>query len=419
MKEVNFDGLVGPTHNYAGLSFGNLASMKHRLHISNPKQAALQGLDKMKRVMDLGIIQGVLPPPERPAVAFLRSIGFTGSDAQVIEKAAKSAPTLLQAVSSASSMWRANSATTTPSCDSFDGRVHLTVANLSTQFHRSLEAQETLALFRFLFADPETFAIHPPLPFPDEGAANHIRFCLSYESKGTHLYVYGRDLYTQEAHLFPARQTRDASEAVARIHGGAAVFAQQNPILIDKGVFHNDVISCGNRETFLYHQEAFVNTEEVIKEIQKYCPVKPIKIELSVEEAVRSYFFNSQLLTLPDQTRLLLAPEECRELSLEWLPFPVDFINIRESMQNGGGPACLRLAIPLTKEEIGKIHQPIFLTQHLYVELKEWIEKHYRDRLAPEDLGDPALLEESREAIAALFKILKIKEFAPQPLSYL
>ena len=25
--EVNFDGLVGPTHNYAGLSYGNVASL--------------------------------------------------------------------------------------------------------------------------------------------------------------------------------------------------------------------------------------------------------------------------------------------------------------------------------------------------------------------------------------------------------
>lgn len=407
-EEVNFDGLVGPTHNYAGLAYGNLASMKHSLQVANPKQAALQGLEKMKRVMDLGIRQAVLPPPERPSIALLRSIGFTGDDSRILEQAAKTAPALLRAAASASSMWRANSATVTPSCDSRDGRVHLTIANLSAQFHRSLEAQETLALFRFLFSDTETFAIHPPLPFPDEGAANHIRFCRSYEAKGTHLYVYGRELYSKETRLFPARQTREACEAIARRHGGTAVFAQQNPAFIDKGVFHNDVISCGNRDVFIYHEEAFVNTEGVIREIQKHCPVRPIKIEIPIEEVISSYLFNSQLLTLPDQTRLLLAPEECRRLSLEWLPFPVEFVDIRQSMQNGGGPACLRLALPLTEDEIKKIHQPIFLTQSLYEELKSWIEKHYRDRLAPMDLSDPALLRESREALEALRAILTL-----------
>lgn len=408
MKEVNFDGLVGPTHNYGGLSYGNLASMKHSQHISNPRQAALQGLEKMKRVMDLGIPQAVLPPPERPSIGFLRSAGFTGNDAEVIGKAAKSAPALLRAASSASSMWRANSATATPSCDSIDGRVHLTVANLSSQFHRSLEAQETLKLFRFLFNDPEVFAIHPPLPFSDEGAANHIRFCRSFESKGIHLYVYGRGLFTQEPHLFPARQTREACEAIARMHGGMAVFAQQNPELIDKGAFHNDVISCGNRDVFLYHEKAFVDTKAVIGEIQKHCPIQPIKAEIQVDEAIRSYLFNSQLLTLPNQTRLLLAPEECRDLHLAWLPFPVEFVDIRQSMQNGGGPACLRLAIPLTEKEIEKIHQPIFLSRDLYVTLKNWIEIHYRDRMAPEDLGDPALLQESRIALGALNQILNL-----------
>ena len=29
--EINFDGLVGPTHHYAGLSFGNEASTKTKI----------------------------------------------------------------------------------------------------------------------------------------------------------------------------------------------------------------------------------------------------------------------------------------------------------------------------------------------------------------------------------------------------
>ena len=58
--EANFDGLVGPTHNYAGLSVGNVASLNNAKNTSNPKQAAKQGLAKMKALADLGMVQGVL-----------------------------------------------------------------------------------------------------------------------------------------------------------------------------------------------------------------------------------------------------------------------------------------------------------------------------------------------------------------------
>jgi len=85
--EVNFDGIVGPTHNYSGLSYGNVASMEHEKLISNPKEAALQGLQKMKFLMDLGLKQAVLPPQERPDIHTLRSLGFTGSDKDILEQA--------------------------------------------------------------------------------------------------------------------------------------------------------------------------------------------------------------------------------------------------------------------------------------------------------------------------------------------
>jgi len=128
-REVNFDGLVGLTHHYAGLSFGNEASTKHRFQVSNPKLAAKQGLAKMKALADAGFPQAVIPPQERPNLAALRQIGFTGSDQQVLEKAWRAAPHLLSAASSASSMWVANAATVCPSADALDGKVHLTVAN--------------------------------------------------------------------------------------------------------------------------------------------------------------------------------------------------------------------------------------------------------------------------------------------------
>src|SRR3954449_10665729 len=97
--EVNFDGIVGPTHNYAGLSFGNVASMSHRRAVSSPKQAALQGLAKMKFLHGLGVMQAVLPPHERPHLPTLRRLGFTGDDADILAKVVREDPTLLAAVS--------------------------------------------------------------------------------------------------------------------------------------------------------------------------------------------------------------------------------------------------------------------------------------------------------------------------------
>lgn len=412
MKEVNFDGLAGPTHHFAGLSFGNLAAMKHAKQISSPKKAALQGLKKMKKIMDLGIPQAVLPPQERPSLFHLRQIGFRGSDTEILNQVGKASPQLLHAVSSSSAMWRANSATITPSCDSWDGRVHMTIANLQSTFHRSLEAKETERLFKLLFSDPEIFALHPPLPFSDEGSANHLRFCTEYGKKGVHLFVYGKSLFSSGPPTrFPARQSLQASEAIARLHGGQAFFARQNPTLIDKGVFHNDIISLGNRDLFLYHEEAFENTQELLNQIERVFPLKKIKISLSIEEAIETYLFNSQLLTLPNGQHLLLASEECQKLDLSWLPFALDYVDLSESLHNGGGPACLRLAIPLSEEEIQNVHPFIFLTDTLYEKLVRWVGRYYRDRLHLEDLKDPLLLRESYEALDSLTQILNLNSF--------
>ena len=85
IREFNFDGLIGPTHNYAGLSYGNIASAKHRQKSSSPRQAALQGLAKMKALADQGIGQAILPPLRRPRFEFLRELGYHGSNEQLIK----------------------------------------------------------------------------------------------------------------------------------------------------------------------------------------------------------------------------------------------------------------------------------------------------------------------------------------------
>ncbi|VTN77878.1 succinylarginine dihydrolase [Klebsiella pneumoniae] len=166
-REVNFDGLPGLTHHYAGLSFGNEASTRHRYRVSNPQLAAKQGLKKMKALADAGYPQAVIPPQERPNVPLLRQLGFSGNDEQVVARVAQQEPDLLSAVSSASAMWVANAATVCPSADSLDGLVHLTVANLQDKFHRASEAPTTEALLQAIFPDRTRFAIHrrcPPRP---------------------------------------------------------------------------------------------------------------------------------------------------------------------------------------------------------------------------------------------------------------
>ncbi|PAU58259.1 N-succinylarginine dihydrolase [Pseudomonas indica] len=440
--EVNFDGLVGPTHNYGGLSYGNVASQSNSQAVSSPKEAALQGLAKMKALMEMGFKQGVLAPQERPDVVALRSLGFSGSDAEVIQKAAKEAMPLLAACSSASSMWTANACTVSPSADTADGRVHFTAANLNCKFHRSIEHPTTSRVLGAMFADPRHFAHHAALPavsqFGDEGAANHTRFCKSYGEAGVEFFVFGRSAFDSRfpaPQRYPARQTLEACQAVARLHGlddEGVVYAQQNPAVIDQGVFHNDVISVGNGEVLFHHEDAFLETDRVLAELHdklgrrggRFQAVCVPREAVGVEDAVQSYLFNSQLLTRADGSMLLIVPEECRlnervwrylqRLTAEDGPIrEVKVFDLKQSMQNGGGPACLRLRVALKENELNAVNPGVILTPALYGTLTTWVEKHYRDRLSEADLADPQLLVECRTALDELTQILKLGSVYP------
>lgn len=438
--EVNFDGLVGPTHNYAGLSLGNVASLANMASTAHPRKAALQGLQKMRFLRRMGYAQAVLPPLERPAVCWLRHFGFTGAtDAAVIARAAREAPSILVAVSSASAMWTANAATVTPSADSADGRLHFTPANLASKLHRSIEAEETAAVLRRIFADPARFAVHPPLgggiAMGDEGAANHTRFAAEYGQRGFHFFVYGRMAQSPSAPApvrFPARQTLEACEAIARRHSipsAQVAFLQQDPAVIDAGVFHNDVIAVGNLDTLLYHEHAFLGGRAAVDSLAgavESAIGRPLRLmevaaaEVSVADAVKAYLFNSQLLPHPDGGVRLIAPEECRETPgvAAWLDRAVAdpamalrevcYFDLRESMRNGGGPACLRQRIVLREDEIAALGARVMLDDTLVDELEAWVNRHYRETLTAADLGDPQLLEESRRALDELTGILRL-----------
>jgi len=439
-SEFNFDGLVGPTHNYAGLSFGNVASAFHQNKTSNPKSAALQGLEKMKFVADLGIGQCVLPPLARPRLKFLRAIGFSGTDSQIVDDAYKKSPALLASCFSASNMWTANAATVSPSADCEDGRLHMTPANLSSTLHRSIEHPSTTRNLRAIFSDPRHFVVHDPLSsqsgLSDEGAANHSRLMAAHDRSGIELFVYGIDTLNRAAprpEKFPARQTRLASEAIARNHGlnsDRTVFLQQNPAAIDAGVFHNDVISVANENVLLCHEMAFVDQANQLAELksrferQFESPLFVIELsnkELPLPDAVSSYLFNSQLATRADGKMTLVCPIECQEnpnakRCLEKIveqanPIEeVGFLNLRQSMNNGGGSACLRLRVALSVEQQAAMHQGIMFDARLHARLVDWVESHYREQIAPDDLRDPALISESFDAIASLAKILDLPE---------
>lgn len=438
--EVNFDGLVGPTHNYAGLSYGNVASLSNAKSTSNPKAAAKQGLAKMKALHDMGMVQGVLAPQERPDVTTLRRLGFSGSDAEVLTQAAQQAPAIYHAVCSASSMWTANAATVSPGADTADGKVHFTPANLTNKFHRSLEPQTSGRILQAMFNNSRYFEHHLHLPdnehFGDEGAANHTRLCRNYGHAGVEIFTYGRSAFNPNIpapQRYPARQTLEASQAIARLHGLSdenTVFIQQNPAVIDQGVFHNDVIAVGNQNVFFYHEDAFLDKESKFAEIQRKFGDDPIHFievsnsEVTVEEAVQTYLFNTQLITLQDGTMAIIAPTECQEhprvsaylaeLVTRDTPIrQVHYFDVKQSMRNGGGPACLRLRVALNDTELAAVNSAVMMSDELFVRLNQWVDKHYRDELSIADLQDPQLLSESRTALDELTQILKLGSVYP------
>ena len=433
-REVNFDGLVGPTHNYGGLSMGNVASMSHGGEVSNPKAAALQGLNKMRALIGMGLTQGVLVPHERPFVPALKAHGFRGTDEAIVEAAGKSAPGLLRNLSSAAAMWTANAATVSPSADTADGRVHFTPANLTAMTHRSIEHVFTGRVLKTYFPDESCFAHHDAIPpsatMGDEGAANHGRMGASHGEKSAELFVYGRSAFERlGGWSFLPRQAFEASEGVARHHGvqGTSVFLRQSREAVEAGAFHNDVVSVTNGPALLYHEKAFEGADEGFERLRQLgaeLGFDPVFIEVGdkdvpLKDAITSYLFNSQLLTLPDGRMALILPGEAETTASTkaWVDAAVagngpiaeaHYFDLHQSMRNGGGPACLRLRVVLTDEELSAAHAPVILTEEMIGRLEAWVEKHYRDRLSADDLGDPTLLREVRTALDELTGLLDL-----------
>jgi succinylarginine dihydrolase len=419
MAEINFDGLVGPMHNYAGLSPGNIASARSAGAISQPRAAALQGLAKMKRLMDRGLIQGFFPPPRRPATAALRALGYVGSDHQILQRAAGEDPLLFNNACSASAMWAANAATVIAAPDSGDGRVHLVTANLATMLHRSFEAPDSFAMLRGIFRNERYFSVHPPLPgtqhFSDEGAANHMRLAAHHGARGINIFVHG----ATRGSRFPERQARRAGEAVARLAGAEGWHMLQSQEAIEAGAFHNDVVAVANENVLLAHARAFADRDALIAVAVEAVPgFVAIEVDgIGLDDAIGSYLFNSQLVTLPEGGMALVLPSECRESPRVWKAVeailtadnPVIeaiIVDVRESMRNGGGPACLRLRVPVSDAARAAIDPRFLLDERRWEALCALVERHWPETIDATRLADPALWKAAAAAHDALDALL-------------
>ncbi|MES2156637.1 MAG: N-succinylarginine dihydrolase [Pseudomonadota bacterium] len=409
--EINFDGLIGPSHNYAGLSLGNLASARNAGAVSHPRAAALQGIEKMRGNIALGLTQGIFLPQWRPDGAWLASLGTDISDAE---------PAIRAAALSASSMWAANAATVSPATDTADGRTHMTVANLVTMPHRSHEWPQTLTQLRTVFSDPRAFAIHAPVPAPfgDEGAANHMRLAARHDAPGVEIFVYGRS-----GGPFPARQHVEASKAVARLHGldpARTLFVAQSEEAIAAGAFHNDVVAVANERVLFAHEQAFADSHVFYAQLRAAMPeVEIVEVPasaVSLPDAIASYLFNAQLVTLPDGAMALILPTEAQAIPAvwQWLEqmvagngpirrlVPVD---VRQSMANGGGPACLRLRVVADPATI----DPRFLVDDAKLDaIARIVRDYWPEEIAPDDLSDTRLIARIEQSWLTLVDHLQL-----------
>ncbi len=411
VREINFDGIIGPSHNYAGLSHGNLAATRNAGETSRPRAAALQGIAKMRANLALGLTQGILLPHPRPDHDWLGSLATDY---------ARAAPHLRAQALSASAMWAANAATVSPASDCGDGRCHLTVANLVTMPHRSHEWPATLKQLRTAFAG-DAFVVHGPVPAPfrDEGAANHMRLCETHDAAGVEVFVYGVG-----GGPFPARQHREASEAIARAHGldpAATLMVRQSDAAIAAGAFHNDVVAVANERVLFAHEQAFEDRDGFFADLRRAMPsVEIVEVpadRVSLADAITSYLFNAQLVTLPEGGGMaLILPGEARENDRVWGWLQemvagngpirrLEVVDVRESMANGGGPACLRLRVVADPATI----DPRFLVDDAKLDrIAAVVEAHWPEQIAPGDIGEPALIARIEAARRALLESLDL-----------
>ena len=111
--------------------------------------------------------------------------------------------------------------------------------------------------------------------------------------------------------------------------------------------------------------------------------------EVPLADAIRSYLFNAQLVTPPGGEQTLIVPTEARETPSVWRWIErhvagngpirrVEVVDVRQSMANGGGPACLRLRVVADPATV----DPRFLVDEAKLDrIGEVIARHWPEQI--------------------------------------
>jgi len=200
------------------------------------------------------------------------------------------------------------------------------------------------------------------------------------------------------------------------------VFVEQNPVAIDAGAFHNDVLAVANEGVVFAHELAFADRQGAYDAIRQAFPALQVlevpDSAVSLAEAIKTYLFNAQLLSTGEDGMTLIVPEECRKSASVWSwceqmvagNGPIRHVipvNLRQSMANGGGPACLRLRVVADPRTV----DPRFLLDEATAELLESIiAANWPEQIDPADLGSEALARSVTMARKALLMALDLGE---------
>jgi len=142
--------------------------------------------------------------------------------------------------------------------------------------------------------------------------------------------------------------------------------------------------------------------------------------DVPLADAIRSYLFNAQLVTPPDGQPTLIVPSEARETPTVWRWLEqhvagngpirrVEVVDVRQSMANGGGPACLRLRVVADPATV----DPRFLVDERKLDLIGGvIARTWPEQIHHEELQQPALIADIERARAALLDALELTELA-------
>jgi succinylarginine dihydrolase len=287
--------------------------------------------------------------------------------------------------------------------------------------HRSHEWPATLAQLRLAFGS-EAFAVHAPVPpaFGDEGAANHMRLAPTHGDPGIEVFVFG-----VSGGAFPARQHLEASKAIARLHRldpERVIFAQQSEEAIAAGAFHNDVVAVANERVLFAHEQAFADKDALVAalsaKVEGFEYVEVPAAEVPLPDAIRSYLFNAQLVTPPDGQPTLVVPSEVRETATVWAWIErhiagngpigrVEVVDVRQSMANGGGPACLRLRVVADPASV----DPRFIADESKLDaIADIVRRHWPEQIRHDELQSPSLIAEVEAARRALLESLDLGE---------